>query len=275
VGEDSAGALRGKRIVVTRAVEQSSELVRVLEEKGAVPILLPMIAFGVTDNIAELDQAIRDIGAFDWVFVTSQNVLRALQERCRALRLDLRATMAQARVAAVGPATAEALKTAGIGVAHVATKHQGVSLALELAADVKGKRVLLPRSDRAKHELVDQLIRLGAAVTEVVAYKTIAPDDAILATIRATLQDGADAVLFFSPSAVHHLQDTLGNEKVLEISRQVIFAAIGPVTEKALRAANITRVLLAEDTTVTSIVKALETHFSAPPSSSSAGVNSA
>jgi len=275
VGEDSAGALRGKRIVVTRAVEQSSELVRVLEEKGAVPILLPMIAFGVTDNIAELDQAIRDIGAFDWVFVTSQNVLRALQERCRALRLDLRATMAQARVAAVGPATAEALKTAGIGVAHVATKHQGVSLALELAADVKGKRVLLPRSDRAKHELVDQLIHLGAAVTEVVAYKTIAPDDAILATIRATLQDGADAVLFFSPSAVHHLQDTLGNEKVLEISRQVIFAAIGPVTEKALRAANITRVLLAEDTTVTSIVKALETHFSAPPSSSSAGVNSA
>ena len=275
MGEDSAGALRGKRIVVTRAVEQSSELVRVLEEKGAVPILLPMIAFGVTDNIAELDQAIRDIGAFDWVFVTSQNVLRALQERCRALRLDLRATMAQARVAAVGPATAEALKTAGIGVAHVATKHQGVSLALELAADVKGKRVLLPRSDRAKHELVDQLIHLGAAVTEVVAYKTIAPDDAILATIRATLQDGADAVLFFSPSAVHHLQDTLGNEKVLEISRQVIFAAIGPVTEKALRAANITRVLLAEDTTVTSIVKALETHFSAPPSSSSAGVNSA
>ena len=275
MGEDSAGALRGKRIVVTRAVEQSSELVRVLEEKGAVPILLPMIAFGVTDNIAELDRAIRDIGAFDWVFVTSQNVLRALQERCRALRLDLRATMAQARVAAVGPATAEALKTAGIGVAHVATKHQGVSLALELAADVKGKRVLLPRSDRANHELVDQLIRLGAAVTEVVAYKTIAPDDAILATIRATLQDGADAVLFFSPSAVHHLQDTLGNEKVLEISRQVIFAAIGPVTEKALRAANITRVLLAEDTTVTSIVKALETHFSAPPSSSSAGVNSA
>ena len=177
-------------------------------------------------------------------------------------------------MAAVGPATAEALKSAGIEVAYTATKHQGVCLAQELAAEVGGKTVLLPRSDRANPDLIEQLKNLGATVKEVVAYKTVSPDDAALGQVRAVLQQKVDAILFFSPSAVHHLQDILGSEKVLEISRQAIFAAIGPVTEEALRAARVERILLADDTTVASIVIALQRHFSAPRPGCSAGVNS-
>ena len=274
MGDDPAGGLRGKRVVVTRAFDQSTELVRVLEEKGAVPVVLPMVAFAPPDNLSELDQAVREMARFDWVFVTSQNALRALQERCQAIHADLVAAMGRVRVAAVGPATAEALKSAGIEVAYTATKHQGVSLAQELAGEVKGKTVLLPRSDRANPDLVEQLKSLGATVKEVVAYKTVSPDDAALGQARAVLQQKVDAILFFSPSAVHHLQDILGSEKVLEISRQAIFAAIGPVTEKALRAARVERILLADDTTVASIVIALQRHFSAPCPGCSAGVNS-
>lgn len=275
MGEDAARGLCGKRVVVTRAAEQSRELARALEKKGAVPVVLPMVAFAPADDVAALDQAIREMWRFDWIFVTSQNALRALQERCQALRADLKTLMGSARVAAVGPATAEALRAGGVEVTHTATKHQGVSLAQELSTQVKGKNVFLPRSDRANPELVDRLIRLGAIVREVIAYKTISPDDETLAYARAVLQQGVDVILFFSPSAVHHLQDILGNEKVLEISRQAIFAAIGPVTEKALRTANVERVLLAKDTTVASIVNALEEHFSTAHPGSSAGANSA
>ena len=275
MAEESAGGLQGKRVVVTRAAEQSEDLVRALEEKGAVPVVLPMVAFDAPENIADLDRAVLEMAHFDWVFVTSQNALRALLERCQVLHLDLKTAMGHARVAAVGPATAQALRLAGTDVAYTATKHQGVSLAHELADNVKGKRVLLPRSDRANPELVEQLTRLGATVTEVIAYKTVSPNDTSLAHVRARLQQGADAILFFSPSAVHHLQDILGNERVLEISRLAIFAAIGPITEKALRAANVERVLLAEDTTVVSIVNALERYFSMPQPGRSAGVNSA
>jgi len=263
VGDDATGGLRGKRVVVTRAVEQSSELVRALEKNGAVPVVLPMVAFGPPDDTAGLDQAIREIAQFDWIFVTSQNALRALQERCQALKIDLRDAIGKGRVAAVGPATAEALISAGIEVAYTASKHQGAFLAQELAEGVKGKRVLLPRSDRANPELPEELKRLGATVKEVVAYKTVSPDDAVLNHARTALQQKVDAVLFFSPSSVHHLQDILGSERVLEISRQAIFAAIGPVTERALRAARIERVLLAEDTTVAAIVRALQKHFCA------------
>lgn len=272
MGEDSAGALRGKRVVVTRAEEQSRDLVQVLSDRGAVAIVLPMVAFGPPDNFSDLDGAIRGLGHFDWIFLTSQNALRALQDRCEALNLELKAAAGKARVAAVGPATAEAARMAGIGVSYVAAKHQGVFLAEELAAQVQNKRVFLPRSNRANPELADQLKRQGAMVTEVVAYKTISPDQGTWQHARMALHQGADAILFFSPSAVHHLQDILGNEKVCEISRRSIFAAIGPITEKALRAAKIERVLLAEDTTVASIVKALENYFFAARPGISAGV---
>ncbi|MGB7847112.1 MAG: uroporphyrinogen-III synthase, partial [Candidatus Acidiferrum sp.] len=168
--EVSATYLKGKRVVVTRAMEQSEALVQALREKGAVPILMPMVAFGPPDDPALLDEAIRDIRRYDWVFLTSQNALRALQGRSQFLKVDLPKVTAGVRVAAVGPATAEAARNAGLKVAYVATKHQGVSLAEELAGGLKGKRVLLPRSDRANPELVKKLQQLGAQVKEIVTY---------------------------------------------------------------------------------------------------------
>ena len=272
MAETFARGLQGKRVVVTRALEQSTELVRALTEKGASPVVLPMIAFGPPDDVTELDKAIREMAHYDWIFLTSQNALRALQERCHALRLELKAAVGGARVAVVGPATAEAATASGVVVAYVATKHQGVALAQELAGRVHGQRVFLPRSDRSNPELVAALNRLGATLREVVAYRTVRPHGTVLNAARMTLQQPVDAILFFSPSAVHHLQDILGNEKVLELSRRTVFAAIGPVTETALRAANVERVLLAEDTTVASIVETLENHFSIPRSGLSAGV---
>ena len=264
--------LQGKRVVVTRSAEQSRELVRALQDAGAVPVVLLMVAFAPPDDTTALDQVLRALSQFDWIFLTSQNALRALQERCHAQHLELPSAFGSARLAAVGPATAEAAASAGIEVSYIATKHHGVALAEELAAEVKGKRVFLPRSDRANPDLVELLNRHGAIVSEVVAYKTVAPDQAVLSDARAALRQPVDAILFFSPSAVHHLQDILGNEKVLELSRQAVFAAIGSITASALHRANVQRVLLAEDTTVKSIVRALENHFAISRSGLSAGV---
>jgi uroporphyrinogen-III synthase len=114
--------------------------------------------------------------------------------------------------------------------------------------------------------------RLGALVTEIVAYKTVRPEPQELSRVEATVGEGADAVLFFSPSAVHHLQDHLGNEKFLEFSRRAVFAAIGPVTEVALRQVQVERVLVARDTTVSAVVTALTQFFSKTGSRLTAGV---
>lgn len=263
MAEDLANSLRGRRVVVTRAAAQSQSLLQALRAKGATPVLLPMVAFGPPDNLPLVDAAIRGMAQYDWLFLTSQNALRALQERSEALAISLPNALRHIHIAAVGPATAKAAERSGLEIEYVAEKHQGTALALELAGKVQGKRVLLPRSDRAKPELVRQLENLGAKVNEVVAYKTVRPDQEDLQRAGQIAKDGADAILFFSPSAVHHLQELLGLAKFLELSRRAVFAAIGPVTGEALRDTNVERVLMARDTTVDAVLQALAEYFSA------------
>jgi uroporphyrinogen-III synthase len=263
VDEGRANPLKGKRVVVTRVEEQSKALVQALREKGAVPLLAPMVAFAHPDHPELLDEAIRAMERYDWVFLTSQNAVRALQERCEVLGISLGQTARKSKIAAVGPATADAAKDAGLKLEYVAVKHQGAALAEELAEKIKGKSVLLPRSDRANPELVKKLEELGAQAKEVVAYKTVQPGEKDLAEAEAILGEGADAVLFFSPSAVNHLQEMLGDEKFLELSRGALFVAVGPVTEAALRTSKVERVRVAGDTKVDAVVEALTEHFSA------------
>jgi uroporphyrinogen-III synthase len=263
VAEDSAKVLQGKRVVVTRAKEQSESLVQALQAKGAIPALLPMVAFGPPDDPVLVDEAIRGIAQYDWLFLTSQNALRALQERSELLGMALAGALRQIHIAAVGPATAQAAEQAGLKVEYVAEKHQGTAMAEELAEKVKGKRVLLPRSDRANPELVHRLKVLGADVKEIVAYKTVRPDEQVLRRAEQIAREGAEAVLFFSPSAVHHLQDVLRSAEFLKLSGRAIFVAIGPVTEQALRNAKIERLVTARDTTVDAVLRALSDYFSA------------
>jgi uroporphyrinogen-III synthase len=263
VGEESATSLKGKRVVVTRAEEQSGALVQALRKKGAVPVLAPMVAFGTPDDPAAVDEVLRGMGRYDWVLLTSQNALRALQERSEILGVALVQAMRASKIAAVGPATTESARNAGLSVEYVAERHMGSALVEELAGKIKGKSVLLPRSDRANPELVQKLERLGARVKEIIAYRTVRPAEQALAKAGAMLRDGAEAVLFFSPSAVHQLQEILGNEKFLELSRAALFAAIGPVTEQALRKAKVERVRTAEDTTVDAVLEVLTDYFTA------------
>ena len=267
--------MRGKRVVVTRAAEQSEQLVEALKERGAVPVLMPMVAFGPPERPELLDDAIRNGRGYDWMFLTSQNALRAVKERCDLLRLDTSETFGGVKVAAVGPATAEAATQVGFDVSHVAAKRQGIGLAEELGERVRGKRVFLPRSDRANPALVKALEGLGAEVTEVCAYQTVKPGAADVISAAGMIEDAAEAVLFFSPSAVHHFEESLGSARFLELSERSVFAAIGPVTEEALCKAGVRRVLLAGDTSVSGVVETLADHFAKEGTGLSAGVKPA
>jgi uroporphyrinogen-III synthase len=271
VVEAAAKALAGKRVVVTRAAEQSGSLLAALREQGAIPVALPLLAFAPPEDLRLLDDTIRNLGRYDWVFLTSQNAVRALQERSDFLGLPLAKTLVDVSIGAVGPATAESARNAGLKVAYVATRHQGVALAEELSAQVKGKRVLLPRSDRASRDIVDTLNHLGAFVSEVTAYTTVATEHE-MRTHEAVLREAADAVLFFSPSAVHHFFDLLGHARFLAFSHESAFTAIGPATKGALREAGATRIVVARDTTVSAILAALAEFFTKPHQGLPAGV---
>lgn len=256
-------ALAGKRVVVTRTREQSEELCRALRDAGAIPIVMPLISFAPPVDCEPFDAALRTLAEFDWLLFTSQNAVRAVEERRRALGLDSCGSVRTLRIGAVGPATAEAMKKFGLRAAHVAKSHRGLALAEELGEQLRARRVLLPRSNRASPDLPEALRRLGASVTEVIAYQTLPAGVAQDGKRGKAERVEADAILFFSPSAVEQMAEIYGRDCLVEMRELTVFAAIGPVTAAALRDIGIERVPVAPDTTVSGILDCLAERWQA------------
>jgi uroporphyrinogen-III synthase len=256
-----SSALFGLRIVITRAVEQSSDLVAKLERRGAIPISLPLVAFSTPENFAPLDAALHRWQEFDWVLFTSANAVQSVAQRAASKNLGVLRQSSRPQIAAVGPATNEAAVKAGLHVTHVAKTHLGLALAEELAQQLRNKSVFLPRSDRANPDLPAALKKLGATITDVVAYHTLPPTNVDRARVTEVLDENSDAALFFSPSAVNNLADLLGRESLAALQNKIAIAAVGPVTAAALRDHGLTKIVTAADTTTDAIIAALENHF--------------
>lgn len=251
--------LAGRRIVVTRAPEQSEELLDRLRDAGAKPISLPMVRFLEPTDFTALDQAIALLGEFDWLVLTSANAVRFFLARCRDLGRWPGGD--RPRIAAVGPATQASLDAAGLRVTFVPQTFNGTALAAELAPQLPGRRVLLPRSDRAEDDLPAALRVAGADVTEVVAYRTAAPERLDDALIGMICQGQVDAVIFFSPSAVQQFAGAVGAETFAQIGGRTALVAVGPVTASAIRKAGAILAVEAPRSTSGGVVEALERHF--------------
>jgi uroporphyrinogen-III synthase len=275
VVEAAASPLAGKRVVITRAALQSSELFETLSSRGAIPISLPLVSFAVPQDYAPIDAALLQWDQFDWVIFTSANAVQAVVARSKTLGRDLNQARKAPRIAVVGPATREGAQKSGFSVDHAAKTHLGVALAQELGPRLRDKSVFLPRSDRANPDLPAALRRLGAKVTEVAAYRTVRPTATDQQRVARIVQSEADAVLFFSPSAVHNLTELLGRDLLGRLQHRVALAAIGPVTAGALGELGVQRMLMAADTTTAAVVHALEQHFAGSEKRSAAGVKPA
>jgi len=261
VADMAQSPLAGKRIVITRAAAQSEALSKQLSVLGAIPLILPLVAFADPESFVELDEAIAQLEQFDWVVFTSGQAVRAFAARSESLKIPLSRTENKAMIAAVGPASAEAVRLARLPVEYVAKVHNGVALANELGERLRGRKVLLPRSDRANPDLPAALKGHGAQVTEVVAYRTLQPTDVDKQNLGRIAAGEADAILFFSPSAVHNFVESTGVDQLHGLQDRLAIAAVGPVTAGALRDAGVERVVVAADTTTATVVQALEQYF--------------
>lgn len=266
----ASSPLLGKRIVFTRAESQTAELLEKLTARGAVSVSLPLLSFAPPNDYGAMDSALARLDRFDWIFFTSANAVRAVSSRYELLGSWNTATRLP-RIAAVGPKTAEALARGRLPVNYVAKKHSGVALAEELGPELSGRAVLLPRSDRANPDLPAALRRLGATPTELVVYRTLQASEVDQENLRRVLDGQADALLFFSPSAVHHFVDLVGREQFTTWGNKLAVVAIGPVTAGALRKAGFQHILLAEDTNADAVITTLEKHFAGAETRSTTG----
>jgi uroporphyrinogen-III synthase len=259
---DATPPLAGVRIVITRAREQSRELMQCLEQLGAQVLSLPAISFAEPDDPAPLDSAIASLANFDWLIFTSTNAVKFFAARCHQHGSDphsLQRGTGSLKIAVVGPATAQAATEAGFAVDYAAEGYRGEALARELGSQLRGTRVLLPRSDRAMRELPQALESAGAKVTQMIAYKTLnATDDADSTNACAAIQSGAvDAVAFFSPSAFRSIIARFG-PRLLE---RTAIAAIGPTTAAAIRDAGLPVTIEARESSTEGFITALVEYF--------------
>ncbi len=255
--EDAPKPLMGKRVLVTRAPEQSGELLRILEHMGADVILAPAVGFAAADDSVALDRALREIGRFGWILFTSQNAVRFTALRLKQLGLP---PVVQ-RIAAVGPATAEAARQEGFHVDYVAAHHTAHSLAGELRESIATHSVFLPQSDRADAELGEALREAGAQVTEAIAYRTIAPAPPAPDVLNEIRAGEFDVAIFSSPSAFHNLEGFLGVGTLAKIADKVGYAAIGPTTAKAMRSAGVRVHMEAAEASAAGLADAVVKYF--------------
>ncbi|HEY8417734.1 MAG TPA: uroporphyrinogen-III synthase, partial [Limnochordales bacterium] len=144
-GGESARPLAGWRVLVTRADHQAEQLSRCLAAAGAEAVVLPVIRILPSPEPERLDAALRALANFDWVVFTSVNAVQAVAERLEALGLPFTA-LGRCRLAAIGPATAAALRERGLAVDVVPEEYvaEGVLRALAARDTWPGRRVLLP-----------------------------------------------------------------------------------------------------------------------------------
>jgi uroporphyrinogen-III synthase/uroporphyrinogen III methyltransferase/synthase len=223
-----------RTVVVTRSKGGEDALAARLRELGAEVREIPSIAFAPPADPGPLDAALRDLARFDWAVFASATAVERTVERLAALGIPA-AALARLSLAAVGPATADAVARAVREPDLVPAEATGEAMAAVLAPRVRGRRVLLPRPAEGRPELLDGLRAAGADVAAAEAYRTVpAPAEAIRPLAAWIAAGEVAAVAFASPSAVRAVVAGLGDGVAL--LRRVPLAAIGPTTAAALRA---------------------------------------
>jgi uroporphyrinogen-III synthase len=258
--------LSGKIVVNTRAPEQAQELTAELEALGAEVRQLPMVSFVPPEATAELDAALRRFPEFDWVIFTSQNAVRFVFRRGCELKSRRSTQPTRPLIAAVGPATAQAARNLDIRVDYVAENQIGEALASELRERVAGKKVFLPRSDRADERLPAALRAAGADVLEVEAYRTMSPESVDSAVLESITGAGVNVVMFASPSAFANFRAAIAPHQVAELSKRVQFAAIGPTTAAAIREAGARVAIESDEFSASGLAEAIVSYYAKSPS---------
>ena len=250
--------LYSKRVLVTRSRTQSANLVELFESVGAEPVEVPTIEIQPVDDTRGIDAELARLAEYDWVVFTSMNTVEQLFSRLDALGYDAR-KFHGLRVAAIGTATATALRERGIAADLVSRESVSQSLIEGLAElGVAGQHILLPGAEIRPDRLKRGLDGLGAVVQEVTTYRTVLPPGSG-ERLAEVLESGVDVVTFTSSSTVTNLMSLMEGDATRLGGARV--ACIGPVTAETARKAGFNVDIVAEDSTAGGLVNAIVAHY--------------
>jgi uroporphyrinogen-III synthase len=261
LNQNDADPLTGLRVLVTRPAHQSADFMVALRNLGTEPIAFPTIEIVPLEDSRPLDEAIQrintspkgeDKGEYDWLVLTSANGVTALWDRLEAASLDARC-LAGIKIAAIGPATAAALRQRSIIpdlVPEVYTA-EGILEAFDIWGSVAGQRFLLARADIARRALAKGLAARGAQVDEIAAYRTVPVSS-------GPLPPAADIVTFTSSSTVQGFVNCLAGRSPAEVLQHSQVVCIGPITAATAQDLGVPVAAVAEEYTIEGLLTALK-----------------
>ncbi|MFQ5789590.1 MAG: uroporphyrinogen-III synthase [Acidobacteriota bacterium] len=255
--------LKGRRVVVTRPREQAAGLAEALRAHGAEVIEAPAIQIEAALDAAPLDAAIQGLESYDWIVFTSVNGVRAFLTRLEAQGRRAE-ELGACHLAAIGPATAAALRERGLSVDVVPRRFvaEQVFEAIRTWGPLTGKRILLPRADIAREALPELLRGHGAEVDVVVAYQTVPASGPIAEALELISRGMVDVVTFTSGSTVRSF--FAAAEDKGRLRDRFLPASIGPITSQALREEGFEPRIEARVFTTGGLVEALVEYFRSP-----------
>ncbi len=228
--------LFGKRILVTRQADKISALAEKFRALGSWVIEWPTIKIQKKPDLKALDHALRRLSEYDWLIFTSTHGVDGFFERLEAHHGKDARALGGVRVASVGSETTAALLKRGVRPDLQPPVFETSALARDLkkVGSLKGKRILLLRTNIAPRQLEQNLTRLGAVVERVTVYRTVGvaiPKD----SVRQLVEKPVDFVAFTSSSTVTHFFRAIGIKNMKILKKKSRFASIGPITSRTIK----------------------------------------
>jgi uroporphyrinogen III methyltransferase/synthase len=253
--------LWGKTAVVTRSRDQASHLVDLLNAAGARCLEVPTIEIAPPADISPLDAALQHLSRYEWVIFTSANGVQAFMDRLFHKGLDVR-SLGRARLAVIGPATAQVLRDYGLVADVVPDTFQAEGLLSVLAPRLLGgTRLLLARAEQARDVLPQGLIDLGAKLDIIPVYRAV-PPASVPPEAAALLAAGrVDILTFTSSSTVHNFAGLVGQDTFRTLAASAAVASIGPITSTTLAEYGITPQIEPAAFTIPALAAAIVEYF--------------
>ncbi|MBI1322319.1 uroporphyrinogen-III C-methyltransferase [bacterium] len=248
--------LAGRCILLTRPEDDARRSESVLENLGAEVLIAPTIRVGPIADRSGLDDALGHLASYDWIVWTSANGVRFFFDRLFELGLDLRA-VGHAKIAAIGPATSEALKRYGLNADVVPATFRSEDLADALLPHVSGKSVLLARADRGRTVLLDRLEPVASDVRQVAVYTNEDMPEWPVEIEKVLEEDRVDWVTLTSSAISRRFASLYAKLRPAEKSGRLKFASISPITSQAAREAGLEPTVEANQFTMEGLLDAI------------------
>ncbi|GAX90502.1 uroporphyrinogen-III C-methyltransferase [Effusibacillus lacus] len=251
--------LFGKRVMITRARTQASELARLIEEQGGESYEFPVIRLVPPSDWGPVDHALHNLETFDWIVFTSVNGVEFFFGRMLEMEIDVRRI--RGKIASVGATTEEALRQRGLIADLIPQQFVGEALFEELASHVRsGQKVLLPRADIARKALPEALRQIGCKVVEVDVYENVPVFEHAQEALQMLSDGDIHAITFTSSSTVKNFVKILEGEDLHSLLQRVTIASIGPITTETAEKMGLRVDVTAETHTIQGLVEALIAH---------------